>query len=158
MHADPVLCSPLAPSPLPLMYFGEVMNVLWMRRGDRDRGSLPPLSDAKNIRLKLSFVRSSVRSGDDRAEREMLMMMMTPRDKSTGRCDNDHASKVSREVGWNVTIKVFHPCSLHLALLLRNLAMIRRFSRLTFRHSLARSPALDTLFCQSRMATLRLTD
>ena len=35
--------------------------------------------------------------------------------------------------------------------------MICRFSRLTFRHSLACSLGGDTLFCQSRMATLRLT-
>ena len=75
-----------------------------------------------------------------------MLMMMTPRDISTvqeeeGR-DNDPAPKVSRERGGvNVTIGAFHTRPLNLASLARNLAMIRRFSRLTFRHSLARSPA-----------------
>ena len=140
---------------LPAFYFGEVINVLWMRRGDRDRGSPLPLMDAKNMRLKLSFARVMT------AAREMLMMMMTPRDIST--VQEGDAIMIPRQKclsrgGVIVAIGAFRTRPLNLVSLPRNLAMIRQFSRLTFRHSLARSPALDTLFCQSRMATLRLTD
>ena len=41
-----------------------------MRRGDRDRGSLPsPASDAKNIRLKLSFARVMTAASGRASER-----------------------------------------------------------------------------------------
>ena len=60
------------PCPLrhPAFYLGEVINVLWMRSGGRDGGSLPPLlaSNAKNIRLKLSF--ALVMTAERERERE----------------------------------------------------------------------------------------
>ena len=64
MHAADLLA--------PSMYFGEVINVLWMRRGDRDRGSPSSLSERRHKYQAEALVhvhpRSSVRSGDDSGE------------------------------------------------------------------------------------------